>query len=188
MKAPGVLIDRVRYFYRKFILLWIPVRVYVLHTPLPPGEIVRKLTAVIFPFRLYYLFSPRTSLPYTGRFEADGFVAVRNASNPLGRSLKVIGKFYVVEQKIYVRLIFSNPFSLSNFFILALFYGLLYLMRIRFFESYGANLVLYAVPILLGYMATNLSFQRIYKREKVFFFRLFEGRRLKEDEITTLGI
>lgn len=188
MKTPGVFIDRIRYFYRKFILLWIPVRVYVLHTPLPPGEIVRKLTAVIFPFRLYYLFSPRTTLPYTGRFEPDGFVAIRNAPNPLGRSLKIIGKFYVVEQRIYVRLIFSNPFSLSNLFILGLFYSLLYVLRIKFFESYMANLALYALPLLLGYLATNLSFQRIYRREKVFFFRLFEGRRLKEDEIATLGI
>lgn len=164
------------------------MRVYVLHTPLPPGEIVRKLSGVIFPFRLYYLFSPRTALPYTGRFEPDGFVAIRNAPNPLGRSLKVIGRFYVVEQKIYVRLIFSNPFSLSNLFIVGLFYGLLYIMRIRFFESFAANLLLYALPLLLGYLATNLSFQRIYKREKIFFFRLFEGRRLKEDEIAALGI
>lgn len=149
---------------------------------------MRKLSGVIFPFRLYYLFSPRTALAYTGRFEPDGFVAIRNAPNPLGRSLKVIGRFYVVEQKIYVRLIFSNPFSLSNLFIVGLFYGLLYIMRIRFFESLAANLLLYALPLLLGYLATNLSFQRIYKREKIFFFRLFEGRRLKEDEIAALGI
>lgn len=188
MKPPSVQIDRLRYYYRKFILLWMPVRVYVLHTPLSPGDIVRKLSEVIFPFRLYYLFSPVTQLPYTGRFEADGFVAVKNSPGKYIRSLKVIGKFYVVNRKIYVRLIFSNPFSLINISIVFLFYVIIYFLRIRFFPSFWTNALVYSIPLVLTYLATNLSFQNIYKKEKIFFFRLFEGRRLKEDEINILGI
>lgn len=188
MKWPGVYIDRLRYYYRKFILLWIPVRVYVLHTPLKPNEITRRLSNTILPFRLYYLFSPSTPLPYTGRFEPDGFVAICNAPGRFTRSLKVIGKFYVMDQKIYVRLIFSNPLSLTNFFILGCFYVVLYMFRIPFFKSFLANVLVYSVPLALGYLATNLSFQKVYRREKIFFFRLFEGRRLKEDEIAILGI
>ncbi|MCS6980624.1 MAG: hypothetical protein N2110_03955 [Flavobacteriales bacterium] len=160
----------------------------MLHTPLSPDEIVLKLSQVIFPFRWYFLFSPATQLPYSGRFEGDGFVAIKNAYNKYIRSIKVIGKFYIVNNKIYVRLIFSNPFSIINIGIVLFFYVFLYLLRIPFFPSVLANVLVYSVPLILAYLATNLSFQKIYKKEKMFFFRLFEGRRLKEDEISILGI
>jgi hypothetical protein len=184
----AILPDKIRYRYRKFILLWIPVRVYVLQTTLSAHEIRQKLFAAIHPFRLYFLFSPATDKPYTGKFGMSGFTAVKNNPGSRHRPLKILGTFYSVDGKIYLRLIFSNPFSIVNIALLGLLYLVLLAFRFKPFPGITANLVFYLIPALFTYLLTNFSFQRIYKKEKAFFFHLFKARRLKDDEIERLGI
>jgi hypothetical protein len=183
-----LLTDRLRYRYRKFILLWIPVRVYVLHTPLKPEEIVKNLSDVVRPFRWYFLYAPNSSRPYSGKFEPDSFTAIRNNPSGFHRSIKIIGSFHLKENNIYVRLILSNPFSILNIFILFILYSLMLVFRFAPLQSIWLNILFYLSPILITYLATDFSFQRVYKEEKLFFFKLFKGRRLKDDEISKLGI
>lgn len=184
----SILTDKIRYRYRKFLLLWIPVRVYVLNTPMEPREISGRLLSAIFPFRLYFLFSPPTDRPYTGKFSDGGFTAIKNNPGSRHRPLKVLGNFYTRNGKIYIRLIFSNPFSIVNIVLLGLLYLVLLAFRFKPFPGILLNVLFYAVPALFTYLLTNFSFQRIYRREKVFFFHLFKARRLKDDEIDRLGI
>lgn len=169
-------------------MLWIPVRVYVLNTPMEPREISGRLLSAIFPFRLYFLFSPPTDRPYTGKFSDGGFTAIKNNPGSRHRPLKVLGNFYTRNGKIYIRLIFSNPFSIVNIVLLGLLYLVLLAFRFKPFPGILLNVLFYAVPALFTYLLTNFSFQRIYRREKVFFFHLFKARRLKDDEIDRLGI
>lgn len=184
----SILTDKIRYRYRKFLLLWIPVRVYVLDTPLPPQEIASKLMSSIFPFRLYFLFGGNTDKLYSGKFSNGGFTAIKNNPGSKHRPLKVIGNFYNRNGKIYIRLIFSNPFSILNIALLGLLYLVMLALRFHPFPGILFNLLFYMMPALLTYLLTNFSFQRIYKKEKVFFFHLFKSRRLKDDEIERLGI
>lgn len=184
----SILTDKIRYRYRKFLLLWIPVRVYVLNTPLEPREVSQRLFSAIFPFRLYFLFSAPTDKPYTGKFSDGGFTAIKNNPGSRHRPLKVLGNFYTRNGKIYIRLIFSNPFSIVNIVLLGLLYLVMLAFRFKPFPGILFNLLFYLVPALFTYLLTNFSFQRIYKKEKVFFFHLFKARRLKDDEIDRLGI
>lgn len=184
----SILPHKIRYLYRKFILLWIPVRVYVLQSSLSVQEIRQKLFSAIHPFRLYFLFSPNTDKPYTGSFGTGGFTAVKNNPGSMHRPLKVLGTFYSLDGKIYLRLIFSNPFSIINIALLGFLYLVLLAFRFKPFSAITANLLFYMVPALYTYLLTNFSFQRAYKKEKAFFFHLFKARRLKDDEIERLGI
>lgn len=183
-----ILPDKIRYRYRKFLLLWIPVRVYVLHTPLSPQEISGRLLSTIMPHRLYFLFGGKTDKPYSGKFSGDGFTAIKNNPNSNHRPLKIIGNFYSRDSKIYLRLIFSNPFSIINIMLLGLLYLVMLAFRFKPFPGILLNVAFYILPALLTYLLTNFSFQRIYKKEKVFFFHLFKARRLKDEEIDRLGI
>ena len=169
-------------------MLWIPVRVYVLNTPLAPQEISQKLFSAIFPFRLYFMFGTKTEKPYSGKFSNGGFTAIKNNPASRHRPLKVIGNFYTRNGKIYIRLIFSNPFSIVNIALLGLLYLIMLMYRFKPFPGILFNLLFYMMPALLTYLLTNFSFQRIYKKEKAFFFHLFKARRLKDDEIDRLGI
>ncbi len=180
--------DKIRYRYRKFLLLWIPVRVYVIQTSLPAGDLRHKLLSVMDIFRLYFLYSPPTEKPYTGKFTLTGFTAVKNNPDSLHRPLKILGSFYSLNGHIYLRLIFSNPFSLINIALLGLLYLILIVFRFKPFPGILLNALFYMVPALFTYLLTNFSFQRIYKKEKAFFFHLFKSRRLKDDEIERLGI
>jgi len=184
----AIFTDKIRYRYRKFLLLWIPVRVYVLDTSLLPQEIPSRLMSTIFPFRLYFLFGGTTEKPYSGKFSNGGFTAIKNNKGSKHRPLKVIGDFYTRNEKIYIRLIFSNPFSILNIFLLGTLYLFMLMMHFKPFPGILLNFLLYLVPALVTYLLTNFSFQRIYKKEKVFFFHLFKARRLKDDEIDRLGI
>ncbi len=189
MQKKPFLTDRIRYRYRKFLLWFIPVRVYVLHTPLDPDEISKRLTRIIKVYRWYFLWAPDAGdKKYSGRFEPNAFTAIKTNPYGVNRSIKIIGNFFMVDEKIYVRLILSNPFGILNITLLGIIYLLLLLFRVAPFQSLLANMGLYLLPLLLVYFATNISFQRIYKKEKVNFFKLFKGRRLKDDEITRLGI
>lgn len=180
--------DKIRYRYRKFILLWIPVRVYVIQTPLSAADLRQKLLSAMDIFRLYFLYSQPTDKPYTGKFTINGFTAVKNNPESLHRPLKILGSFYSVNGRIYLRLIFSNPFSLINIFLLGLLYLILIGFRFKPFPGIFWNAMFYFIPALFTYLLTNFSFQRIYKKEKAFFFHLFKSRRLKDDEIDRLGI
>lgn len=184
----SIITDKIRYRYRKFILLWIPVRVYVLNTPLTHTEIPRKIFSAIFPYRLYFLKGGNTDKPYSGRYTATGFTAIKNNNGSVHRPLKVIGSFYEREGKTYIRLIFSNPFSILNITLLGLLYVVALMFRFKPFPGIIYNALAYISPALLTYLLTNFSFQRIYKKEKAFFFHLFKARRLKDDEIERLGI
>lgn len=184
----SILTDKIRYRYRKFLLLWIPVRVYVLNTPLSPQEISGKLLSSIFPYRLYFLFGGTTDKPYSGKFSNGGFTAIKNNAGSKHRPLKVIGNFYTRNGKIYIRLIFSNPFSIVNIGLLGVLYLIMLLAHVMPFPGILLNFLFYVFPALLTYLLTNFSFQRIYKKEKAYFFHLFKARRLKDDEIDRLGI
>lgn len=179
--------DKIRYLYRKFILLWIPVRVYVLSSPLSPSEISARLLSAIHPFRLYFLFSPQNPKPYTGKFAGTGFTAIKNNPGSNHRPLKVLGNFYMQDDKIYIRLIFSNPFSIVNIAMLGSLYMVMLAFRFKPFVGFLPNVLFYLFPALFTYLLTNFSFQRVYKKEKAFFFHLFKARRLKDDEIERLG-
>lgn len=168
--------------------MWIPVRVYVLNTTLAPQEISERLFDSVFPFRLYFLFGGSTKKRYSGKFSNGGFTAIKNNSGSKHRPLKVIGNFYTRNEKIYIRLIFSNPFSILNILLLGLLYIIMLGFRFMPFDGLLLNLLFYVSPALLTYLLTNFSFQRIYKKEKAFFFHLFKARRLKDDEIERLGI
>lgn len=189
MKKP-FLTDRIRYRYRKLILWFIPVRVYVLHSPLEPEEIADRLSNVISAFRWYFIFPPSkaSGKKYSGKFEPNSFTAIKTNPNGVNRGIKVIGNFFLREDKIYVRLIMSNPFGIINLALLFAIYFLALLFRFAPFQSWILNILLYMLPIVMVYFTTNYSFQRIYKKEKLYFFKLFKGRRLSDDEITRLKI
>lgn len=190
MKKLPFLTDRIRYRYRKFLLWFIPVRVYVLQTPLEPDEISKRLTQIIMPYRWYFVTAPpkATGKKYSGKFEPNAFTAVKTNPYGVNRSIKIIGNFFLHNDKIYVRLIMSNPFGIVNIMLLVAIYFLTLLFRFAPFNSFIYNVLLYLIPIGLVYLATNFSFQRIYKKEKLFFFKLFKGRRLTDHEITRIGI
>lgn len=190
MKKLPFLTDRIRYKYRKFLLWFIPVRVYVLQTPLEPDEISRRLTQIIMPYRWYFVMPPSkaSGKKYSGKFEPNAFTAIKTNPNGVNRGIKIIGNFFSKEDKIYVRLIMSNPFGIVNILLLFAIYLLVLLFQFAPLKSLIANVLLYLVPIVLVYFTTNYSFQRIYKKEKLFFFKLFKGRRLTDHEITRIGI
>lgn len=191
MKKLPFLTDRIRYRYRKFLLWFIPVRVYVLHTPLKPDDISKRLTQIIMPYQWYFVTAPPKSSgkKYSGKFEPNAFTAIKTNPYGVNRGIKIIGNFFMKEDdKIYVRLIMSNPFGIVNIALLVLIYLICLLFQFAPFSSFIANVGLYFIPILLVYFTTNYSFQRIYKKEKLYFFKLFKGRRLTDLEITKLGI
>ncbi len=182
------MIDKIRFIYRKFILFWIPVRTYVLHSPLSDEEIVRKLHELIEPHRLYFIFGGSNKKVYSGRFQENSFVAIKNHPKSRHRQIKVIGSFFRVDGKTYVRLILSNPFSFLNIAILTLMYLIMLIFRFFPFQGYLLNGLLYLSPLILAYLTTNFSFQAVYRKEKVRFFRLFRGRRLSDEEIIKVGV
>lgn len=184
------MINWLRYKYRKFLLFWIPVRSYVLELNLPPQEIISKLQDVIQPDKMYFLFPSKTDKPYTGKFMVNQFVAIkRNGKFSFKSPIKVRGIFYLLpNQKMYVRLILSNPFSMFNILFLFITYCCLFGFRVYPFSSIWLNILAWLFPLFLTYMFTNISFQSTYKHEKLRFFKLFKGRRLNNKQIAEKGI
>jgi hypothetical protein len=181
-------IHRLRYRYRKLLLAFIPARAYFIETNIPPHEIDSKVNEMINQDRLYFLFPSRSQKPYTGRLGVNSFIAIRNSRHGWQRQIKLKANFFSRGEKVYLRLIMSNPFSIVNLSVLGVLYTLFLLFAVWPFESLTANIAVWAMPVILTYMITNFSFQAIYKREKLLWFKLFKGRRLTEMEVKKLGL
>jgi hypothetical protein len=183
------MINRLRYIYRRLLLKLIPARAYVLEIGVPPHELILKLREIIHTDKMYFLFPEKTDKPYSGKFYVNKFVAIKNNKNSsFQRQIKVSGYFYIIQNKIYVRIIMSNPFSILNIMIVCLLYIILLLFNVFPFESLWLNILFWLTPLVLTYAFTNISFQRLYRKEKWRFFKLLNGRRLTDKEIEALKI
>ncbi|MCX7743087.1 MAG: hypothetical protein N2167_00835 [Flavobacteriales bacterium] len=182
------MINRLRYIYRRLLLKLIPARAYVLEVGVPPHELILKLREIIHPDKMYFLFPTKTDKPYSGKFSVNKFVAIKNNTGNFQRPIKVSGYFYIIQNRIYVRIIMSNPFSILNIMVVGLFYSILLLFRVFPFESWWLNVLLWITPMVLTYIFTNVSFQRLYRKEKWRFFKLLNGRRLTDKEIQMIRI
>lgn len=182
------MINKLRLKYRKLLLKFIPARSYVLEIKASPAEIVQRLSSIIQPDKLYFFIPASSDKPYSGKFGTNKFVAIKNNAGKYQRQIKVRGFFYIIGEKIFIRLILSNPFSVINLIVLGIFYLIFLILDVTPFSSFWLNLLLWITPVILTYLITNISFQLIYKKEKQRFFKLFNGRRLSEKEIRKMGI
>jgi len=182
------MVNRLRLKYRRLLLKLLPARSYVLEIQASPVEVIQRLSSVIHPDRMYFFMPQKSDKPYSGKFGTNRFVAIRNNAGNWQRQIKVRGNFYLLGDKIYVRLILSNPFSIINLLVLGIFYFLFLVFRVAPFASFWLNALLWLSPVILTYLVTNISFQLIYKSEKMRFFKLFRGRKLGDKETRKLGI
>jgi len=177
-----------RHRYRKILLMFLPARSYVLECQIPQEEVITRLQSMINADRLYFIFPSKTDKPYSGKFGTNKFVAIKSSKKTFQRQIKVRGNFYLLNNKIFVRLILSNPFSMINFIVLGALYFALLVFRVWIFDWWLWNILLMLVPILITYLFTNFSFQAIYRKEKQRFFKLFNSRRLSDKELAKLGV
>ncbi len=177
-----------RHKYRKLLLFFIPARSYVLECQIPQVEVIKRLQDIVQADRLYFIFPSKTDKPYSGKFGMNKFVAIKSSKKTFQRQIKVRGNFYLMDGKIFVRLILSNPFSIINFIVLGALYFSLLIFRVWIFDWWLWNLLLYTVPVIITYFFTNLSFQAVYRKEKQRFFKLFNSRRLSDKELERLGV
>jgi hypothetical protein len=182
------MIHRLRHIYRKALLKFIPARSYVLEVNLSQQEIIQRLHSLIHAYPFYFLFQPPTDKPYSGKMMINKFIAIRNHTGSFQRPIKVTGYFHIIQDKVFVRIILSNPFSLFNITILGVLYLLFIIFQVAPFEFWVYNVLLYLFPLLIAYLITNFSFQSIYKQEKLRFLKLFNGRRLTDKELEQWGI
>lgn len=165
-----------------------PARSYVIEIQATPVEVIQRLSSIVNPDNLYFILPKQTDKPYSGKFGTNKFVAIKTNRGKLQRQIKVRGFFYLIDQKIFIRLILSNPFSILNLLVLGVLYLTFLILGIAPFPAFWMNLALWLSPIFLSYLVTNFSFQMIYRKEKLRFFKLFKGRRLSEKEIKKMGI
>ncbi len=177
-----------RHRYRKLLLFFLPARSYVLECQIPQVEVIERLQSLIQADKLYFIFPQKTEKAYSGKFGTNKFVAIKSSKKTFQRQIKVRGNFYLMNEKIFVRLILSNPFSIINFIVLGALYFTLLLFQVWIFDWWLWNLLLYTVPIVITYLLTNFSFQAVYRKEKQRFFKLFNSRRLSDRELAKLGV
>ncbi len=177
-----------RHRYRRVLLFFLPARSYVLECQIPQDEVVQRLHSLVNPDKLYFFIPAKTEKPYSGRFGTNKFVAIKSHKKTFQRQIKVRGNFYLVNNKIFVRLILSNPFSIINFIVLGALYFSLLIFRVWIFDWWLWNILIMLVPIALTYLVTNFSFQSVYRKEKQKFFKLFNSRRLSDKELEKLGV
>lgn len=177
-----------RHRYRRILLLFLPARSYVLECQIPQEEVIVRLQTLINPDKLYFFIPAKTEKPYAGKFGINKFVAIKLNKKTFQSPLKVRGNFYLLDNKIFVRLILSNPFSIINFIVLGALYFCLFIFRVWIFDWWLWNGLLMLVPILITYLFTNFSFQPVYRKEKQRFFKLFNSRRLSDKELEKLGV
>jgi len=177
-----------RHRYRRILLMFLPARSYVLECQIPQEEVIERLQSLINPDKLYFIFPTKTDKRYSGSFGTNKFVAIKSSKKTFQRQIKVRGNFYLMNNKIFVRLILSNPFSMINFIVLGALYFSLLLFRVWIFDWWLWNLLLLTVPVIITYLLTNFSFQAVYRKEKQRFFKLFNSRRLSDRELEKLGV
>jgi hypothetical protein len=177
-----------RHRYRRILLMFLPARSYVLECQIPQEQVIERLQELINPDKLYFIFPAKTDKRYSGSFGTNKFVAIKSSRKTFQRQIKVRGNFYLMNNKIFVRLILSNPFSMINFIVLGALYFSLLLFRVWIFDWWLWNLLLLTVPIIITYLLTNFSFQAVYRKEKQRFFKLFNSRRLSDRELEKLGV
>lgn len=177
-----------RHKYRRILLMFLPARSYVLECQIPQEEVIHRLQELINPDKLYFIFPAKTDKRYSGSFGTNKFVAIKSSRKTFQRQIKVRGNFYLMNNKIFVRLILSNPFSMLNFIVLGALYFVLLLFRVWIFDWWLWNILLLTVPIIITYLLTNFSFQAVYRKEKQRFFKLFNSRRLSDRELAKLGV
>lgn len=180
-------VHQLRYWYRKLVLLMIPVRAYIVSTPLRPEVVRQRLETAIYPDPLYFIRTINKEYAYSGRFDGPRFTAIRNGRRPWQRRIKIRGKIILDNGQTYVSLIMSTPLSPFNFLFLGIFYIAYLFMYPQPFRSALANLALLLLPLLLGIMATNLSFRGIYRKEKLMLFKLLEGTRIPDSQAKDMG-
>ncbi len=182
------MLNRVRYLYRRVLLLLLPMRAYLIESHLSSEEVLLRLKSIIYEDRLYFMKSPDTQKPFTGRFYPQRFTAIRNHPKPWKRRIKIRGYWHNSEDgKVMVRLMMSNPFSPFNFFFLGLMYTLFLLFWPEPFQNPWLNVILWLMPLLAMFLFTNISFQGIYKEEKRRFFKLLKGIRVPESKARKMG-
>ena len=177
-----------RHRYRKLLLFFLPARSYVLECQIPQDEVIGRLQSMVQPDKLYFIFPSKTDKPYSGKFGTNRFVAIKSSKKTFQRQIKVRGHFYLMNNKIFVRLILSNPFSIINFIVLGALYFALLIFQVWIFDWWLWNVLLMTVPIIITYLLTNFSFQAVYRKEKQRFFKLFNSRRLSDRELEKLGV
>jgi hypothetical protein len=177
-----------RHRYRKLLLFFLPARSYVLECQIPQEQVIERLQSLVQPDKLYFIFPAKTEKPYSGKFGTNRFVAIKSSKKTFQRQIKVRGNFYLMNGKIFVRLILSNPFSIINFIVLGALYFSLLIFQVWIFDWWLWNLLLMTVPIIITYLFTNFSFQAVYRKEKQRFFKLFNSRRLSDRELEKLGV
>jgi hypothetical protein len=160
----------------------------VLECQIPQHEVIERLQSLINPDRLYFIFPAKTDKRYSGSFGTNKFVAIKSSKKTFQRQIKVRGNFYLVNNKIFVRLILSNPFSMVNFIVLGALYFALLIFRVWIFDWWLWNILVMLLPVLITYLFTNFSFQAVYRKEKQRFFKLFNSRRLSDKELEKLGV
>ncbi len=177
-----------RHRYRRILLLFLPARSYVLECQIPQDEVIARLQTLINPDPLYFFIPSKTERSYAGKFGTNRFVAIKLNKKTFQSPLKVRGDFYLMNNKIFVRLILSNPFSIINFIVLGALYFTLLIFRVWIFDWWLWNLLLMTAPVVITYLFTNFSFQGVYRKEKQRFFKLFNSRRLSDQELKKLGV
>lgn len=177
-----------RHRYRRILLFFIPVRSYVLECQIPQEQIIERLHELINPDKMYFFIPAKTEKPYSGKFGMNKFVAIKASKKTFQRQIKVRGNFYLLDNKIFVRLILSNPFSIINFIVLGALYFTLLVFRVWIFDWWLWNILLMTVPVIITYLFTDFSFQAVYRKEKQRFFKLFNSRRLSDKELQKLGV
>lgn len=168
--------------------MFLPARSYVLECQIPQEEVITRLHSLINPDKLYFFIPTKTDKPYSGKFGTNKFVAIKSSKKIFQSQIKIRGNFYLMDNKIFVRMILSNPFSIINFIVLGALYFSLLIFRVWIFDWWLWNGLLMLVPILITYLLTNFSFQSVYRKEKQRFFKLFNSRRLSDKELAKLGV
>lgn len=177
-----------RHKYRKFILFFLPVRSYVLECKISEKELIERLHEIINVDKMYFLFPTSTEKPYSGKFGINKFIAIKSNKTTSQRQIKARGDFYILNQKIYLRLILSNPFSIMNIIVIGVLYFSMLIFSVWLFDFWLWNILIWLIPIFITYVFTNLSFQSSYRKEKQRFFKLTNSRRLSDKEIDKMGI
>jgi hypothetical protein len=176
-----------RYLYRRIILLFVPVRAYLLQSSLPPEQVLAKLHELIQHDRLYFLKGGGVAKPYIGRFDGLRYVGVKSDKNPWQRRIKVKGSVKTDGSRTIISLMLSTPLSPFNFLFLGVVYGVLLWWAPRPFKIWWLDGILWLFPLILAYGTTAYSFRKVYRKEKWRFLKTLRAIRIPDSHARKLG-
>jgi hypothetical protein len=174
-------LSALRYIYRRFLLFFVPVRAYKLESALTPIELLSELRSCTNEDKLYFLRKGQTNKPYLGRIDLWQFLLVKSGKSAWQRRIKIKGYFIPNEKNTLISLTLSTPLSPFNFLFIGIFYGILLFAEPKIFNRLWLNALLYLLPLFIAYFSTALSFRKVYRQEKRYFFTLFKARRIPEN-------